>query len=112
MSLTNRPLKLIAGVPLLLLGWSLPCAAQFPTPGRLDFLKAHDSSFALMANTSSTFQSGRSYPNEVLLITGLPFSPAVSARVDLGLGDPHCAAGEPCGRLRNIALSPDGDTAL
>src|SRR5438093_7845736 len=29
-----------------------------------------------------------------------------------GRGDPHCAVGEPCGRLRNIAISPDGDTAL
>ena len=112
MSLSNRQLKLIAGVPLLLLFCSLPGAAQFLTPGRLDFLKAHDSSFALFANTSATVQAGKSYPNEVLLITGLPFSPAVSARVDLGVGDPHCPAGEPCGRLRNIAISPDGDTAL
>src|SRR5262249_18491949 len=32
--------------------------------------------------------------------------------VDLGVGDPHCEAGEPCGRLRNLAISPDGDTAL
>ena len=89
-----------------------PLATAWSQPGRLDFLKAHDSSFALLANTSATFQTGKKYPNEVLLITGLPFAPTVSAHVDLGLGDPHCAAGEPCGRLRNLAISPDGDTAL
>ena len=92
----------------ILCGGGIPCQAQ---PGRLDFLKAHDSSYALLANTSATFQS-KSFPNELLLITGLPFAPVVSAHVDLGLGDPHCPSGEPCGRLRNLAISPDGDTAL
>ena len=91
-----------------LFGAGIPAPAQ---PGRLDFLKTHDSSYALLANTSSTFQS-KSFPNELLLITGLPFAAVISAHVDLGLGDPHCPAGEPCGRLRNLAISPDGDTAL
>ena len=101
---------LIAGG--LLLAGSVLAWAQTPVAGRLDFLKAHDSTFALLANTSATTQSGKQYPNQVFLITGLPSAPAVTARVDLGLGDPHCPAGEPCGRLRNIAISPDGDTAL
>ena len=87
--------------------WAQPAAT-----GRLDFLKSHDSSYALLANTSATFQPGKQYPNELLLITGWPFAPVVSAHVDLGLGDPHCGPGEPCGRLRNLAISPDGDTAL
>jgi len=91
-----------------LFGAGIPAPAQ---PGRLDFLKAHDSSYALLANTSATFQS-KSFPNELLLITGLPFAPVIAAHVDLGLGDPHCPAGEPCGRLRNLAISSDGDTAL
>jgi hypothetical protein len=112
MSSYNRRKAWIAGAPLLLFGLHVTCLAQPVSPGRLDFLKAQDSSFALVANTSATVQPGKQYPNEVLLITGLPFAPAVSARVDLGVGDPHCFTGEPCGRLRNIAISPDGDTAL
>jgi hypothetical protein len=40
------------------------------------------------------------------------FVPVVSAQIDFGLGDPHCPPGEPCGWLRNIAISADGDTAL
>jgi uncharacterized protein (TIGR03437 family) len=96
----------------LLLGCAVSGFAQPASPGRLDFLKAHDSSFALLANTSATFQAGKHYPNELFLITGLPSAPAISARVDFGLGDPHCPSGEPCGRLRNMAISPDGDTAL
>ena len=95
-----------------LLGWGGACWSQPSSSGRLDFLKAHDSSFALLANTSATFQTGKHYPNELLLITGLPFVPTIGARIDLGLGDPHCPPGEPCGRLRNVAISPDGDTAL
>ena len=99
-------------LPLLLLGWTVAAGAQTATTGRLDFLKAHDSSFALLANTSATFQTGKHFANELFLITGLPFAPVISARVDFGLGDPRCAPGGPCGRLRNIAISPDGDTAL
>jgi uncharacterized protein (TIGR03437 family) len=96
----------------------LPCAclttawAQPAPANRLDFLKVHDSSYALFADTSATFQSGKQYPNELLLITGLPLAPVVSARVDLGLGEPRCPSGDPCGRLRGVAISPDGDTAL
>lgn len=97
---------------LLLLACNVASWAQPTSPGRLDFLKAQDSSFALLANTSATVQPGKKYPNEMLLITGLPFAPAVSAQVDFGLGDRHCPPGEPCGRLRNIAISADGDTAL
>lgn len=112
MSSHNRYKGLIAGAPLLLFGLHATGLAQTPAPGRLDFLKAQNSSFVLLANTSATLQPGKQYPNEVLLITGLPLEPAISAHVDLGVGDPHCSAGEPCGRLRNIAISPDGDTAL
>src|SRR6476659_2526123 len=112
MSSHNRYKGLIAGAPLLLFGLHATGLAQTPAPGRLDFLKAQNSSFVLLANTSATLQPGKQYPNEVLLITGLPLKPAISAHVDLGVGDPHCSAGEPCGRLRNIAISPDGDTAL
>ena len=105
----HRRSRLLPGALLtFLFGAGIPSPAQ---PGRLDFLKVHDASYALLANTSATFQS-KSFPNEVLLITGLPFAPAITARVDLGVGDPHCGAGEPCGRLRNLAISPDGDTAL
>jgi len=96
----------------LLFGCAVSGLAQPAAPGRLDFLKVHDSSFALLANSSATYQTGKHYPNELFLITGLPFAPAISARVDFGLGDPHCPSGEPCGRLRNMAISPDGDTAL
>src|SRR5204863_3368063 len=76
-------------LPALLVGCTVVASGQTAATGRLDFLKAHDSSFALLANTSATFQTGKHFPNELFLITGLPFAPAISARVDLALGDPH-----------------------
>jgi hypothetical protein len=88
---------------------AVPVAAQ---TGRLDFLKAKDSSFALFASTSATFQTGKVYPNALMLITGLPTNPVVAAQVPLPVGSPACEPNEPCGGVRNVALSPDGDTAL
>ena len=85
-------------------------SAQTIQTGPLDFLKSKDSSFALFANTSSTWStSGAQYPNELLLLTGLPSNPAISARIDL-LGPVNICSG--CGGLRNVVISPDGDTAL
>ena len=103
--LTRQLTALVPAVVLLASG----APAQ---TGRLDFLKAKDSSFALFANTSATFQTGSLYPNEVVLITGLPSNPVIAARVDIGVDKPLCSPGEPCGNIRSIALSPDGDTAL
>lgn len=103
-----RRLIRIAALILLLAFWAVASAQ----PGRLDFLKAKDSSFALFANTSNTpelIYGGPSYRNELILLTGLPSSPAISARVDL-LGSTYICAG--CGGIRNVAISPDGDTAL
>jgi hypothetical protein len=88
------------------------CTVASAQPGRLDFLKAKDSSFALFANTSNTQSltwSGPYYKNELILLTGLPSNPTISARIDL-LGGTYVCAG--CGGIRNVAISPDGDTAL
>src|SRR5690349_6405761 len=76
--------------------------------GRLDFLKSKDPSFALFANTSNS-NTGLPYPNDLVLLTGLPFNPAISARVGL-LGPVRVC--RQCGGLRSVAISPDGDTAL
>ena len=46
---SHRHLLPIAALPLLLLGSNFVCSAQPASPGRLDFLKAADSSFALLA---------------------------------------------------------------
>jgi uncharacterized protein (TIGR03437 family) len=92
----------------------LAAYAQPSQTGRLDFLKSKDPSFALFVNTSATTESGKAYPNELVLITGLPSNPVISARIDL-LGSNHPTCGFSCGGgggLRNAALSPDGDTAL
>src|SRR5437764_1371634 len=79
--------------------------------GRLDFLKAKDPSIALFANTSAGARQGKTYPDELVLITGLPANPTISARIDLlGSNRPKCP--NTCGGLRNVVLSPDGDTAL
>src|SRR5690242_15644261 len=86
--------------------------AQSTAPGRLDFFKSKEPSFALFANTSATTQPGKHYPDELVLITGLPSNPTISARIDL-LGSPKPPGQNlSCGGLRNVALSPDGDTAL
>lgn len=82
--------------------------AQTTPAGRLDFLKSKDPSFALFANTSSS-NTGLPYPKDLVLLTGLPFNPAISARVDL-LGDGRVC--RQCGGLRSVVISPDGDTAL
>jgi len=94
---------------VILLASVTPATGQ---TGRLDFLKAKDSSFALYGNTSATFVPGKVYPNELVLITGLPSNPTIAARVDIGLDPPLCITDEPCGNIRSVALSPDGDTAL
>ena len=79
--------------------------------GRLDFLKSKDPSIALFANTSAGARQGKTYPDELVLITGLPSNPTISARIDLlGANKPRCP--DTCGGLRNVVLSPDGDTAL
>src|SRR5256885_11108587 len=99
------------------------CTASFAQPsqvGRLDFLKSKDPTFALFANTSNTSYccfgvAHGDYRDELVLLTGLPGAPAISARIDiLGNFNP-CSEG--CGGyrnggLRNVVLSPDGDTAL
>lgn len=100
------------GTILVLVGRFLIGTAAFAqtTPfGRLDFLKARDTSFALFANTSASSQPGKNYPNELVLLTGLPSNPTIAARVDL-LGQVQLCGG--CGGIRNVAMSPDGDTAL
>jgi uncharacterized protein (TIGR03437 family) len=85
----------------------------FAQPGSLDFLKEQDSSYALFANTSATHQPGKKYPNELVLITGLPDQPAIAARVPLGHTTPRCPSPElTCGGIRSVVLSPGGDTAL
>ena len=91
---------------MLLAGYA-PGRAQIAVPGKLDFLKAQDSSFALLANTSATFQPGKHYPNEVFLITGLPFAPAISARVDLGVG---IRTAQSANRAAACAISPSRRT--
>src|ERR1700760_2895052 len=95
-------------IVLLFLIASARSSAQTPA-GRLDYLKSKASSFALFANTSNTWStSDTHYPNELILLTGLPSTPTISARIDL-LGAVNLCAG--CGGLRNVAISPDGDTA-
>ena len=101
--------KPVLWLAILLAGSGTQAAGQV---GRLDFLKAKDSSFALFANTSATFQQGKNYKNRLLLITGLPLNPTIAASVDLGLDPALCPPGEPCGNIRSVALSPDGDTAM
>src|SRR5438105_3295459 len=102
--------------PLAILVLLVQPIAGFCQPtqiGPLDFLKSKDSSFALFANTSATLQAGKQYPNELVLLTGLPNNPAISARIDLlGSLKPLCQPSEPCGGIRNVVISPDGDTAL
>ncbi len=84
--------------------------AQTVSQGRLDFLKSKDPTIALFANTSAG-GAGKIYSDELVLLTGLPSNPAISARVDLlGSNKPRCPGN--CGGLRNVVLSPDGDTAL
>ena len=95
-------------VALPILAASLAAFAQSTQAGKLDFLKSKDSSFALFANSSFGATSANRYADELLLITGLPSNPVISARIDLlGPAKPSC-----CGGLRNVVLSPDGDTAL
>jgi uncharacterized protein (TIGR03437 family) len=92
---------------------ALAAPAQTAQTGRLDFLKSKDPSFALFVNTSATNEAGKQYPDELVLITGLPSNPTISARIDLfgPSNKPYCVS--TCsGALRNAALSPDGDTAL
>ena len=99
---------------VLVLVLSVPAMAQTTQPGRLDFLKSKDPSFALFANTSATAER-KQYPDELVLITGRPSNPTISARVDLlGLlaNRPTCSFTCDGGLLRNVVLSPDGDTAL
>src|SRR3954467_6129191 len=85
--------------------------AQPVQMGRLDFLKAKDPSIALFANTSAGARQGKTYRDELVLITGLPANPAISARIDLlGANLPKCP--NTCGGLRDVVLSPDGDSAL
>jgi hypothetical protein len=87
-----------------------PAVAQTAPTGRLDFLKSKDPSFALFVNTLSTWStSGKQYPNELVLLTGLPSDPKISARIDLLGPVALCAL---CGGLRSAVISPDGDTAL
>ena len=74
--------------PLTFASTALPQTTQ---AGRLDFLKSKDASFALFANTSAGAQPGKQYADELLLITGLPGNPAISARIDLlGANKPRC----------------------
>jgi len=95
---------------IAILSFGLVATAQ---TGRLDFFKSKDPSFALFVNTSATPESGKQYPDELVLITGLPSNPTISAHVDLiGPNHPLTNCGCAGGRLRNAALSPDGDTAL
>ena len=103
----HRSMKLLS--PAILLALGTIASAQ---TGRLDFLKSKDSSFALFANTSATLQPGKQYPNELVLLTGLPFKPTISARVDLLAGVKPLCPDNGCGGLRSVAISPDGDTAL
>ncbi|MBZ5620877.1 MAG: hypothetical protein LAQ69_19430 [Acidobacteriia bacterium] len=101
----------IAVLLALLLTLSTRALPQTTPAGRLDFLKSKDPSFALFANTSAGGQPGKQYPDELVLLTGLPASPTISARMDLlGANKPKCPG--TCGGLRNVVLSPDGDTAL
>ena len=91
---------------------ALAASAQTSQIGRLDFLKSKDPSFALFVNTSATPETGKHYPDELVLITGLPANPTISARIDLvGPSKSNCQPS--CnGLLRNAVLSPDGDTAM
>jgi hypothetical protein len=113
LSLQRFAAALAAGVFLFVLPPAGPVAqAQSAQTGRLDFLKSNDPSFALFANTSFTPESGKLYADELVLITGLPSNPAISARIDLlGANKPSCP-GMCIGGIRNVVLSPDGDTAL
>jgi len=92
--------RMMMAILVLLLGFGCEALAQ-TTTGRLDFLKSKDSSFALFANTSGTVEPGKQYPNEVVLITGLPSNPTIAARVDVGL-HPICQT-PVCAGLRNLA---------
>ena len=97
-------------IRLLLFG-TVALASVLPhsaSAGRLDFLKSKDATFALFANTSSNY-TGVAYPDDLVLITGLPFKPVISARVGL-LGPSRVC--RQCGGLRSVTISPDGDTAL
>ncbi len=97
----------------VLLAQPITVVCQTTQTGRLDFLKSKDSSFALFANTSATLQAGKQYPNELVLLTGLPNNPTISARIDLlGSLKPLCQPNVTCGGIRNVVISPDGDTAL
>lgn len=107
----TRGARVLLETALVFAAFAAP--AQTTQTGRLDFLKSKDPSFALFVNTSATTEPGKQYPDELVLITGLPSNPTISARIDLfGPGNkPYC--GSTCsGALRNAALSPDGDTAL
>jgi hypothetical protein len=74
-------------------------------------LRSQDPSFALFVKTSASAQPSKKYPDELVLLTGFPSSPEVSARIDLlGTEKPHCPP--TCGGLRGLAISPDGDTVL
>ena len=113
MSSHNRRKGLIAGRSLLLFGLTPPAWAQTPSSGRLDFLKAQNSSFALLANTSAHTAAGKTISQRSVA----DHRSSVRAR-NFRAGRSWASAirtapaGEPCGRLRNIAISPDGDTAL
>src|ERR1051325_3001722 len=103
--------SLIFALLILLLTFATGALAQLSPAGRLDFIKSQDPSFALFVNTSASGQPGKAYPDELVLLTGLPSSPEISARIAfLGADKPRCPP--TCGGLRGVAISPDGDTAL
>jgi hypothetical protein len=75
-SSTNTRRRFTAIATLILpLDYVTGSIAETTHTGRLDFLKSKDSSFALFANTSATFEPGKVYPNEVVLITPAPIQP-------------------------------------
>ncbi len=105
--------KRIVALTLYLLAPTTGAIGQISESGPLDFLKSKDSSFALFVNTSNILDTSPtnrvSYPNELVLLTGLPSNPTISARIDLLGPVKLCFL---CGGLRNAVISPDGDTAL
>src|SRR4051794_22815680 len=107
------PHRRIVALTIYLLATATGGIAQITGSGPLDFLKSKDSTFALFVNTSNILEGSLSdrvsYPNELVLLTGLPLNPNISARVDLLGAVRLCFL---CGGLRNVVISPDGDTAL
>ncbi len=110
---TRSQNKLIITIAIYLLSFVVGAFAQTSGPGPLDFLGSKDPSFALFVNTSNVLETSPgnriNYPNELVLLTGIPFNPAISARIDLLGPVKLCFL---CGGLRSVVISPDGDTAL